>query len=60
MDPKFQRWTGDGTVAIQIQHGMSVAELFRAEDNRLRLIAPAEGEFSELQPQVTDRNGHDL
>jgi hypothetical protein len=42
MDPKFQRWTGEGTVAIQIQRGMSVEELFRAEDHRLRLIAPAE------------------
>jgi hypothetical protein len=40
MDPKFHRWTGEGSIAIQFQNGLSVAELFECQDTRLRLIAP--------------------
>ena len=40
MNPKFHRWTGEGSLAIQFQKGLSVAELFECQDSRLRLIAP--------------------
>jgi Putative transposase DNA-binding domain len=40
MDPKFHRWTGEGSLAIQFQKGLSVAELFECQDSRLRLIPP--------------------
>jgi hypothetical protein len=40
MDPKFHRWTGEGSLAIQFQKGLSVPELFECLDSRLRLIAP--------------------
>ena len=40
MDPKFHRWTGEGSLAIQFQRGLSVTELFECQDSRLRLIAP--------------------
>jgi hypothetical protein len=40
MDPRFRRWTGEGTIAIQLQGGMSVAELFSGYDSRLRFLAP--------------------
>jgi hypothetical protein len=40
MDPKFHRWTGEGSLAIQFQKGLSVAELFECQDSRLRLIHP--------------------
>ena len=40
MDPKFHRWTGEGSLAIQFQKGLSVPELFECQDSRLRLIAP--------------------
>jgi hypothetical protein len=40
MDPKFHRWTGEGSLAIQFQKGLSVPELFECHDSRLRLIAP--------------------
>ena len=40
MDPKFHRWTGEGSIAIQFQKGLGVAELFECQDTRLRLITP--------------------
>src|SRR6516162_1324780 len=40
MDAKFHRWTGEGSLAIQFQKGLSVPELFECQDSRLRLIAP--------------------
>jgi hypothetical protein len=40
MDPKFHRWTGEGSIAIQFQKGLRVAELFECQDTRLRLITP--------------------
>lgn len=35
--PKYQRFRGDGHLAVQIQHGMSVAEIFACRDTRFRL-----------------------
>jgi hypothetical protein len=40
MDPKFHRWTGEGSIAIQFQKGLGVAQLFECQDTRLRLIMP--------------------
>lgn len=35
--PRFLRWTGDGKVAVQLQGGLSAAELLGCRDSRLRL-----------------------
>lgn len=35
--PRFLRWKGEGTVAVQLQGGMSVGELTSGTDTRLRL-----------------------
>jgi hypothetical protein len=35
--PRFQRWTGDGVIAVQLQHGMSPADLCACDDGRARL-----------------------
>jgi hypothetical protein len=35
--PKFRRYDGSGRLAVQIQHGLEVAELLSGEDTRLRL-----------------------
>jgi hypothetical protein len=40
VDPKFHRWTGEGSIAIQFQKGLGVAELFECQDTRLRVIKP--------------------
>ncbi len=42
MDPKFRRWTGEGSLAIQFQGGLTRDELFDCKDNRLRLVPPPE------------------
>lgn len=42
-DPKFKRFRGDGRVGVQIQKGMTVAELFSGEDTRLRIRPLPEG-----------------
>jgi hypothetical protein len=38
--PKFRRGDGTGRVGVQIQGGLSVAELLSGEDTRLRLSSP--------------------
>jgi hypothetical protein len=35
-DPRFQRWTGEGAVAVQIQHGMTAEQAF-GQDTRFRI-----------------------
>jgi hypothetical protein len=40
MDPKFNRWTGEGDLSLQFQGGLLVSDLFKCEDARLRLISP--------------------
>ena len=42
MDPKFRRWTGEGSLAIQFQGGLTRDELFDCKDTRLRLVPPPE------------------
>lgn len=36
-DPQFKRYRGGGRAGVQIQNGMTVAELFSGNDTRLRL-----------------------
>lgn len=36
--PAFKRWTGDGTVSVQLQGGMSWDELMSGEDTRIRFV----------------------
>jgi len=35
--PRFQRWRGDGTLAVQCQGGLAVPDLLAGTDSRLRL-----------------------
>jgi len=37
MDPRFQRWTGDGAIAVQLQHGLYKDGLLSATDSRAQL-----------------------
>jgi hypothetical protein len=39
-DPHFLRWTGSGSVGIQIQRGMSVEEALGGTNTKLRIKAP--------------------
>lgn len=36
--PRFQRYRGEGLIAVQIQHGMTMADALRGEDPRFRLV----------------------
>jgi len=40
-DPGFRRWDGDGLIAVQLQDGLSVDEMFSEEDTRFRVQRPA-------------------
>ena len=35
--PQFARWTGDGAVAVQLQHGLPVGDATAATDTRLQI-----------------------
>lgn len=39
LDPRFRRFEGSGRVGVQLQGGLSLAELTSGEDTRLRLVA---------------------
>jgi len=36
-DPRFVRWSGEGTIAIQLQHGLDPSKLLEGKDTRARL-----------------------
>lgn len=36
--PRFHRWDGGGKVCVQIQHGLTMEEVFGCKDNRLRIV----------------------
>lgn len=38
--PRFRRWTGDGVVAVQLQHGLSASAARLGQDSRLRIVYP--------------------
>jgi hypothetical protein len=39
-DPRFERWTGEGQIGMQIQNGMTPGEVLSSEDTRLRISEP--------------------
>lgn len=41
-DPKFRRWTGEGSLAIQFQGGLTIQDLFQCEDSRLQIPRPSD------------------
>lgn len=49
-DPSFVRWNGEGTVSVQFQGGVSVAELRSGEDTRAQLIDPAPAAATDTPP----------
>jgi hypothetical protein len=36
-EPSFRRWSGDGVVAVQLQHGLTAAGALGCEDTRLQI-----------------------
>jgi hypothetical protein len=42
-DPRFERFDGTGTVGVQIQGGMTIAEACSGMDTRLRITVPPDG-----------------
>lgn len=60
--PRFRRWTGEGAVAVQIQHGMTTAELLAGADRRLQIdqrLQPVPGRGGKARPRVRLRLGTD-
>jgi hypothetical protein len=49
--PRFHRWTGDGKLAVQIQGGMSLDELFSCTDTRLRIESVPDDAWESGQPR---------
>jgi hypothetical protein len=49
--PQFHRWMGDGKLAVQLQGGLAVADAFRGEDTRLRLVPVAAGAYAPGAPR---------
>lgn len=44
--PRFAAWTGDGTIAVQLQGGLSVDDAMSRKDTRLQLHVPNQEELS--------------
>lgn len=64
MDPRFKRWDGSGSVAVQIQNGMPVERAMDCADGRLRLdLRPQPArpgkERAKMLPRVLLRVGSD-
>jgi len=62
LDPRFRRFEGSGRVGVQLQGGLSLAELTSGEDTRLRLVArstPAKVKKPKAQHEVHIRVGSD-
>ena len=63
MDPHFQRWTGDGAIAVQIQHGMATNDLFSCQDQRAQLnimrFQKVPGRSGRSRPRLKLRIGSD-
>lgn len=50
-DPHFERWRGDGRIGVQLQGGLTVAEMASGQDSRLRLLPRSD------RPDETRREG---
>lgn len=37
--PRYHRWTGEGRLAVQLQNGLTMADMFAGQDRRFRLIS---------------------
>lgn len=48
--PRFQRWDGGGKVCVQIQHGLTIEQVFACTDNRLRIVKPDEAAYQLERP----------
>jgi hypothetical protein len=60
MDPHFRRWTGEGSVAVQCQGGLAVADLLAGGDTRIQIDAhaqPVPGRGGKPRPRVRLRIG---
>lgn len=44
--PRFLPYTGDGTIAVQLQGGLSVADAIAGTDTRLQLVVPNQEELA--------------
>jgi hypothetical protein len=57
LPPRFKRWTGDGTVSVQLQGGLSWSGLLAGDDTRARLVAR---DWSSIEANTRAPNGkHD-
>lgn len=60
MDPRFQRWTGEGAVSVQLQGGLPWDDVVSAEDQRLRVHLapqPVPGRGGKPRPRLLLRVG---
>lgn len=49
-DPHFRRWRGEGSVSMQVQHGVAVDKVMSGSDTRLQLsMDPPRGESKSAQ-----------
>lgn len=49
--PRYKSWTGDGTIAVQLQGGLSVADVTACGDRRLQIAVSHEDELADLGQQ---------
>lgn len=49
--PKFRAWRGEGRVQVQIQNGMSVAELFGGSHSQLHIVRPDKRAWDSATPR---------
>ncbi len=52
---RFRRWTGEGSIGVQIQGGMSVEELLSCEDTRAQVVPPDPAAWDESTPKSARR-----
>lgn len=60
VEPHFRRWTGDGAVSVQCQHGLPVADLVDGGDRRVQITAmpePIPGRKGKPRPRLRLRVG---
>jgi len=51
-DPRFPRWTGEGTIGVQIQKGEDAASLVDGEDTRMQIVpVPRTGRTEGRRPK---------
>lgn len=53
--PRFARWQGNGTIAVQLQNGLAIEDAINSEDTRLQLILKENRE--KPKHRLEERNG---